>query len=237
MAFEKTATGIPGVDDLVGGGLPKGSVTVVSGPPGVGKSNFIIQFLTKGASEYGEPGILFMVEESMSSVREYASAFGWDLKKLEDEKKLAIIGQTVCTKGFTAGAADTLGEVVKEIGAKRIGLDSITLFKYLFRDSETRLLNILNFVQQVKEYGCTTLIASEQHHTFENQLYTDEHFMADGYLELFWSRHNEKSERCFRVVKVRGNKINPDVRPMEITESGIVVYPTQVPLSLASNQI
>ncbi|MBD3262281.1 MAG: hypothetical protein GF334_11565 [Candidatus Altiarchaeales archaeon] len=233
MAIKLVETGIPGVDDLCGGGIPQGSVVVVSGPPGVGKSNLVLQFLYNGAVKDQEPGVLFMVEESLKNVREYANEFGWDINKLENEKKMAIIGQAICVKGYSTGTTETLKEVVKEIGAKRIGLDSLTLFQYLFRDKDSRRLNILNFVQQVKDSGCTTMIVSEQHGTISNMQYADEHFIADGYIELFWNRYREKNERCFRVVKMRGCKINPDVRPMEINREGVVVYPTQVPLSLA----
>ncbi|HHQ45495.1 MAG TPA: ATPase, partial [Candidatus Altiarchaeales archaeon] len=62
-----------------------------------------------------------------------------------------------------------------------------------------------------------------------------EHLMSDGIISLFWSQKREKMERCFRIVKMRGCQINPDVRPMDITEKGVIVYPTQVPLSLAED--
>lgn len=230
-------TGIPGVDEMLGGGLPASSVTIVSGSPGIGKSNFAMQYLYNGVTQFNEPGIYLTVEDTPPNVKAYAGAFGWDLEKLEKENKLAIVAQPIygevkkSTKEYTAG--ETLGEAIQRIKARRIVLDSVTLFKYLFKDDISRRVNLLNFIKQVKDAGCTTLMVAEQHESSSEIMYLDEHFLADGLMMLFWSRHKEKNERCFRVVKMRGQKINPDIRPMEITDRGIIVYPTQVPLSLA----
>jgi KaiC/GvpD/RAD55 family RecA-like ATPase len=238
MALTQVKTGIPGVDEMLGGGLPQGSVTMISGSPGIGKSNFAMQYLYNGATLYGEPGIYLTVEDTPINIKAYADAFTWDLEKLERENMLAIVAQPIFGgqeskryNEYTPG--ESLGDAVKRINAKRIVLDSVTLFKYLFKDDVSRRVNLLNFIKQVKEAGCTTLMVAEQHESTSDITYLDEHFLADGLILLFWSRHKEKNERCFRVVKLRGQKINPDIRPMEISDHGIVVYPTQVPLSLA----
>jgi KaiC/GvpD/RAD55 family RecA-like ATPase len=229
-------TGIPGVDDMLSGGLPKSSVTIVSGSPGIGKSNFAMQFIYNGVVQYNEPGIYLTVEDVPTNVREYASAFGWDMEKYEKANMLAIVSQPIYgeeDKKKKKEERETLGEAIQRIKAKRIVLDSVTLFKYLFKDDISRRVNLLNFIKQVKDAGCTTMMVAEQHESTDDVTYLDEHFLADGLILLFWSRHKEKNERCFRVVKMRGRKINPDIRPMDISERGIVVYPTQVPLSLA----
>jgi len=231
-------TGIPGVDDMLGGGLPQTSVTIVSGSPGIGKSNFAMQFLYNGVALYNEPGIYLTVEDTPNNVRRYAESFGWDIDKYEKSNLLALVAQPIYDdsnriKGNEYNSGETLGEAIQRIKAKRIVLDSVTLFKYLFKDDISRRINLLNFIKQVKDAGCTTLMVAEQHESSSDITYLDEHFLADGLIMLFWSRHKEKNERCFRVVKLRGQKINPDIRPLEITDKGIVVYPTQVPLSLA----
>jgi KaiC/GvpD/RAD55 family RecA-like ATPase len=231
-------TGIPGADDMLGGGLPQSSVVIVSGSPGIGKSNFAMQYLYNGIVQYNEPGIYLTVEDTPPNIKAYAKAFGWDLEKCERDNMLAIVAQPIygatdIKKGKEYSAGETLGEAIHRINAKRIVLDSVTLFKYLFKDDISRRVNLLNFIKQVKDAGCTTLMVAEQHESSSDITYLDEHFLADGLIMLFWSRHKEKNERCFRVVKLRGQKINPDIRPMEITDKGVVIYPTQVPLSLA----
>jgi len=233
--MELVQTGIPGVDEMLGGGIPKTSVVIVSGSPGIGKSNFAMQYIYNGVTKYGESGIYLTVEDVPKNVISYANAFGWDIEKEIKNNKIAIVARPIYgvdgkSKEYTSG--ETLGEAIERIGAKRIVLDSVTLFKYLFKDDMSRRVNLLNFIKQVKDAGCTTLMVAEQHESTSDITYLDEHFLADGMMLLFWSRHKEKNERCFRVVKLRGVKINPDIRPMEITNNGIVVYPTQVPLSL-----
>jgi len=233
---KKIKTGIPGVDEMTGGGFVEGSVILLSGTPGIGKSNFALQYLTKGVMDYGEPGVYLAIEDKPENYREYSKGFGWDIEQLEKEDKIVFVSQMIDhrSRGHQS-PSETLAEVINRISAKRIVLDSVTLFKYLFHDELTRRANLLEFIKNLKESGCTTLIVAEQSESSIDITYTDEHFLADGVIQLFWSRHRDKHERCFRVVKMRGVKINPDIRPMEITDQGVVVYPTQVPLSLTED--
>jgi len=235
----KVKTGIPGVDEMLGGGLVENNVTIVSGSPGIGKSNFAMQFLVNGATQFGENGVYVTVEDTAENVREYGRAFGWDIEKLENENKIVIVAMPIYgdldKKKKDKHSGQSLGDAIKKVDAKRVVLDSITLFKYLYDEDIARRVNLLNFIKQVKDANCTTVMIAEQHESNEQITYLDEHFLADALVLLFWSKHKDKNERCFRVVKVRGTKINPDVRPMEITENGIVVYPNQVPLSLSGD--
>jgi len=233
--MDRVRTGIPGVDEILNGGLVKNSVIIVSGSPGIGKSNFAMQYIYNGASQFNEPGVYITVEDTPDKVREYANAFGWDLEKYEKTGMLEIVAQPIYgddKKKPKSGKKETLAETIKRLNAKRVVLDSVTLFKYLFPDDTSRRVNLLNFVRMVKDLGCTTVMVAEQHESTPSIMYSDEHFLADGLVIMFWLQHKEKHERCFRVVKMRGSPINPDVRPMDITDKGVVVYPTQVPLSL-----
>lgn len=217
---------------MIEGGLPAGSVTIVSGPPGVGKSTFAMQYLINGIEEHGENGVYITVEEKKEDVEKYSEGFGWKIREYEKEGKLAIVTKRIHGT-ITGEEQDNLGKVVEEMKAKRIALDSVTLFKYMYRDETSRRVNLLNFMNDVKDHGCTSLLIAEQNNPRHRLEYSDEHFLSDGLFMLFWSAHKEKQERCFQVVKLRGSKINPDVRPMDITEDGVIVYPNQVPLSLS----
>ncbi|MDD5111359.1 MAG: ATPase domain-containing protein [Candidatus Altiarchaeota archaeon] len=242
--MERVKTGIPGVDEILNGGFVKGNVIIISGSPGIGKSNFAMQYLYNGAAMYGEAGVYVTVEDVPEKIREYARDFGWDFEKYEKEGKLSIVAQPIYSdeekekrkekeRALKGDAKrETLVETIKRTNAKRVVLDSVTLFKYLFKDDMSRRINLLNFINMVKEMGCTTLMVAEQHESTPNIMYTDEHFLADGLVVLFWLQHKDRQERCFRVIKMRGSSVNPSIRPMDILETGIVVYPTQVPLSL-----
>ena len=84
----------------------------------------------------------------------------------------------------------------------------------------------------MKKSGCTTLITAEQHKTFPAMEYGPEHFLSDGLIVLFWSKYKANNERCIWITKMRGAKINSDIRPMKITNEGVVVYPSEVPFTL-----
>lgn len=239
--MERVKTGIPGVDDLLNGGLLQSTVVIVSGSPGIGKSNFSMQYLYNGAAKYNEPGVYITVEDIPEKIRDYGRAFGWDIEKLEKENKIAIVAQPIYgdedeekkKQREKEEKRETLVDTIRRIKAKRVVLDSVTLFKYLFKDDTSRRVNLLNFINMVKKMNCTTMMVAEQHESTPNIMYADEHFLADCLIVMFWSQHKERQERCIRVVKQRGSQITSDIRPMDITGEGVVVYPTQVPLSFA----
>lgn len=226
---ELVKTGIPGVDEMLKGGLPKGSITLVSGPPGIGKSNLGLQFVYNGATKFGENGVYIAVEDTPYRVKKYANAFGWDFEKLEQENKVMIIGQDI--SGVETESEITLRKAIKDVGAKRIVLDSITLFKYLFKDENERRPNILKFIKKLKKTGCTTVMIGEEQSPFKRIDYDAEHFLADGVMMLFWLRHKGNYDRAFRIVKMRGIEINTSIKPMKITSEGVIVYNMQEPVS------
>src|SRR5713226_10561952 len=135
----RTPTGIPGLDKLLSGGLPKGRTILLSGGPGTGKTILSSQFLVNGILDYEEPGIYISLDESKQHVLEEMLDFGWDLEELENSKKLVFleaspmrylpaeikVGKlTVGRKEFSmATLIEMIRTSVKEIGAKRIVVD------------------------------------------------------------------------------------------------------------------
>ncbi|MFW9944179.1 MAG: ATPase domain-containing protein, partial [Candidatus Sifarchaeia archaeon] len=89
--IERVNTGIPGLDDLIEGGFPRGDIILVAGRAGTGKSILVNQFLYKGVTEYGEPGVLVTLEEPPHLIRRNMMRFGMDLAALEKEGKLSIV--------------------------------------------------------------------------------------------------------------------------------------------------
>src|SRR3989339_602708 len=87
---ERTLTGIPGLDSLIGGGIPRGNLVVLSGDPGSGKTVFCWQFLYEGITKYNENAVYVSLEETEETILEGAEKFGWDLKELIDKKKMKI---------------------------------------------------------------------------------------------------------------------------------------------------
>src|SRR5204863_8300042 len=89
-ALEKAPTGIAGLDEITGGGLPRGRPTLVCGSAGCGKSLMAMEFLVRGITDYDEPGVLMTFEESDRDVTQNVTSLGFDLPALVARKKLVL---------------------------------------------------------------------------------------------------------------------------------------------------
>ncbi|MEA3255782.1 MAG: ATPase domain-containing protein [Candidatus Altiarchaeota archaeon] len=225
-------TGIPGFDDLLNGGFLEGSITLISGPPGIGKSTMAMQYIYKGIVENDEPGVFLTTENNIDEVISYADAFGWDFNKYMEEQKLEILDRSV----FEAADMDLgldfgiMKDIIAKVKAKRAVLDSVTLFNYMFRDDTSRRFHMLRFIDLMKKHNCTTLMTSDQEKNFPNIKYSEEHFLSDGLIFLFWNRHQAENERCIWAAKLKGSTIDTNIRPIEIADKGVIVYPEKTPL-------
>lgn len=231
LALAKAATHIPGLDEILEGGLPRGRTTVVSGGPGAGKTLLGLQFLYRGALA-GEPGIFVGFEETLAQLRQNAATLGWDLAALEQQRRLALvegrIGPEVVIsgdfslKGLLAGVSG----LSRELGAQRIVFDALDVVLRLHDDprrarSELHLLN-----DWLISSGLTTLMTVRPAtgagvSTFEE--FFDS--MADCIIHLDARVENQLSKRRLRVVKYRGSGFGSNEYPYAITEAGFHLAP------------
>jgi len=225
-------TGIPGLNEMLGGGLPEGSITVISGPPGIGKTAIAMQYIHSGIAR-DEPGIFLSIENNIDDVIDYAGNFGWDFRRYEEEKKLKILDRSIFEEadmelGLDFGLVKDMMEALKP---KRFVVDSITLFSYIFKDDISRRQHMLRLIDllKVRRYNCTTLMTSEQEENAVNIKYHDWHFLADGVISLFWSRNNAENERRIWVPKLKGGNAISSIRPLKITAKGVEVLYTEIP--------
>src|ERR1043165_5142202 len=134
--LRKSLTGIRGLDEITGGGLPSGRPTLVCGGTGCGKTLLAMEFLVHGAYEYGEPGVFMAFEETAKELAENVASLGFDLQALIARKLLLIDHVLIEPYEFEkTGEYDLeglflrLGEAIDRINAKRVVLDTIeTLF-------------------------------------------------------------------------------------------------------------
>ena len=133
--LDRAPTGIGGLDQITGGGLPRDRVTLVAGSAGAGKTLLGLQFLVAGARDYGEPGVLLTFQESAAKVADNVRSLGFNLDGLQRDGLLTVLAFRVePTEIVAAGDFDleglflTLDDAIKRVGAKRIVLDTIETF-------------------------------------------------------------------------------------------------------------
>ena len=164
----KTRTGISGLDEITLGGLPSGRPTLVCGEAGSGKTLFSIEFIVKGAMEYGEPGVFMAFEEKAEELKANVASLGFDLEQLEKDKKIRLDYVHIDRSEIEEtgeydleGLFIRLGYAIDSIGAKRVALDTIeNLFAGLNNTAVLRA-EIRRLFQFLKSKGVTAIITGE----------------------------------------------------------------------------
>ena len=132
LQLSKCPTGIQGLDEITDGGLPQGRPTLICGSAGCGKTLFGVEFLVRGATQYGEPGVLLTFEETATEITKNVTSLGWNLTELSAEGKILIDHIYIeASEIEETGEYDLealfirLGYAIQKIGAKRVVLDTI----------------------------------------------------------------------------------------------------------------
>lgn len=237
--LEKTPSGISGLDDITLGGLPKGRPTLVCGGAGCGKTLFAMEFIARGAQEYGEPGVFVTFEEKAEELATNVLSLGFNLNKLQKEKKIKLEYIHVDKSEIEEtgeydleGLFIRLGFAIDGIGAKRVVLDTIeNLFGNLTNQGIIRS-ELRRLFRWLKDKGVTAVITGERG---ENMLTRHglEEYVSDCVILLDHRVINQISTRRLRVVKYRGSMHGTNEYPFLIDEDGISVLPVT---SLALNK-
>ncbi|WP_048084882.1 ATPase domain-containing protein [Archaeoglobus profundus] len=238
MILERCPSGIPGFDELCEGGFIRDRTYLVSGVSGSGKTIFALQFLVNGAKEYNEPGIFIATEERPQSIREYASTFGWELEKLEDENMLAIVDATSTKIGLpsdekyvdirpfdTRSLLDQVISIQDEIGARRAVVDSTTSIGFMINDVPKFRIELLKISTTFEILGLTSIFTCEIVEGSQAiSRFGVENFVTEGTVVLRFERSGNVRIRALEIVKMRGTKHSYKMHPFDITDNGIVVY-------------
>ncbi|MBI5686059.1 MAG: circadian clock protein KaiC [Verrucomicrobia bacterium] len=229
----KSPTGIQGLDEITGGGLPKGRPTLIAGAAGCGKTLLGMEFLVRGATEFGEPGVFMAFEETGKELVANVRSLGFDLNKLVAQKKIALDHVRVERSEIEeTGEYDLEGlfirleHAVKSVGAKRVVLDTVeTLFAGLPNQLIIRA-ELRRLFAWLKERGLTAIITGERGGA-EGTLTRHglEEYVADCVIVLDHRVDEQMSTRRLRVVKYRGSMHGTNEYPFLIGEHGISVMP------------
>jgi len=226
--LERTKTGIPGLDELVSGGIPKGSNVLVSGGPGTGKTILATQYLYNGALQFGEPGVFVTLEGNVRDIAWNMESFQWDIKSLQDQNMFTIyklgmefIKDKEMLEERLNEQLEEIAKEVKEINAKRLVIDSTTVFGAYLEPSLLRT-TLFKLCDKLKTFGCTSLLTAETQSTKTVfSAFGVEEFVVDGVFAMYFSPPN----RSFFVRKMRGTTHDKNPHPLDITAKGIVINP------------
>lgn len=227
----KAPTGIQGLDEITGGGLPKGRPTLVCGSAGCGKTLLAMEFLVRGATEFNEPGVFMAFEETAQDLTQNVASLGFDLKDLIARKKMVLdfvyierseIEET--GEYDLEGLFVRLGHAIDSIGAKRVVLDTIeSLFAGLPNPLILRA-ELRRLFRWLKTKGVTAIITGERGEGTLTRQGLEE-YVSDCVIVLDHRANEQVSSRRLRVVKYRGSTHGTNEYPFLIDENGISVLP------------
>lgn len=228
----KAPTGIEGLDEITGGGLPAGRPTLVCGTAGCGKTMLAMEFLVRGATQFGEPGVFMMFEENAAEITANVRSLGFDLEKLAAEKKIALDYVHVDRSEIEEtgeydleGLFIRLGHAIDSIGAKRVVLDTVeALFAGLPNHAVLRA-ELRRLFSWLKERGMTAIITGEKGDGNAITRFGLEEYVADCVIVLDQRIREQISTRRLRVLKYRGTAHGMNEYPFLIGANGFSVLP------------
>jgi circadian clock protein KaiC len=229
--LKKSPSGIGGFDEITGGGLPAGRPTIVCGGPGCGKTMFAMEFLIRGATEFGEPGVLMTFEETGEEMSRNVESLGFNLQSLVDKKKLFLDYVRIEPSEIQeTGEYDLEGlfvrlqHAVESVGAKRVVLDTVEAIFSGFANAGMLRAEIRRLFRWLKDRGLTTVITAERGEGTLTR-YGLEEYVSDCVVSLDHRVNDQISTRRMRIVKYRGSSHGTDEYPFLIDKKGFSVLP------------
>jgi circadian clock protein KaiC len=227
----KCPTGISGLDEITGGGVPRGRPTLVCGSAGCGKSLLAMEFLVRGATEFDEPGVLMTFEEPVRDVAQNVMSLGFDIDELVAKKKMVLDhvrverSEIMETGDFDLdGIFIRLNHAIDSIGAKRVVLDTLEALFGGFSNEAILRAELRRLFEWLKEKKVTAIITGEKGDASLTRQGLEE-YVSDCVVFLDHRIIDQVSTRRLRVVKYRGSVHGTNEYPFLIDEDGITVLP------------
>ncbi len=227
----KSPTSIQGLDEITGGGLPKGRPTLICGGAGCGKTLFAMEFIVRGATLYNEPGVFISFEETEKELTANVASLGFDLNDLVKRKKIWLEHVRVERGEIEkSGEYDLKGlfirihHAIESIKAKRVVLDTIeSLFSALPNSTIVRT-ELRRLFGWLKKKGVTTVITGERGNESLTRQGLEE-YVSDCVILLDHRVNDQSSIRRLRIVKYRGSTHGTNEYPFLIDEDGFSILP------------
>jgi circadian clock protein KaiC len=227
----KCPSGIRGLDQITGGGLPRGRPSLVCGGPGTGKTLFGMEFLVRGATEYGEPGAFISFEERISDLAQNTASLGFDLERLIATHKICVDhihidkDEILETGEYSLdGLLIRLAAALDSIQAKRLVLDTIEVLFGALTNVGILRAELRRLFAWLKERGVTTIVTGERGEASLTRQGLEE-YVSDCVIVVDQRVIEQIATRRIRVVKYRGSVHGTNEYPFLIDSGGIVVLP------------
>lgn len=231
LVLEKSSTGISGLDEITGGGLPRRRATLVCGGPGCGKTLLALEFVLQGAARYDDPGVFVTFEETPDEVQQNVYDLFGNTSSLIRKKKI-LFDYVHIGRGEIEAAGDysldglliRLNRAIDSIGARRVVLDSIDALFGGIPDATILRRELSRLFRALKEKGVTLVVTAERG---DGKLTREglEEYVSDCVILLDQRISEQVSTRHLRVVKYRGSAHGTNEYPFLIGERGISVIP------------
>jgi circadian clock protein KaiC len=199
-------TGIEALDFALSGGIPEGSLILVEGHPGVGKTVLASQFIYYGATELGEVGVYVSLNERYEDFIQNMNSLGMDFKKLEDKGLFKYVDLLITQPSLVKHALNTVNYTIEQIGAKRVVIDSITpIIRYLGQEEFIKYVSTV-LGRLTKAGGITVFLVKDLRLDLRTEVIGEE-FLCDGYIRLTFERVSNTLARKMEIVKMRGTNV------------------------------
>jgi circadian clock protein KaiC len=218
--------GIRGLDEMLHGGLIAGSIALVQGAPGTGKTTFGMQFLHEGVKAYNEAGLLVTFEQFPHTLYRDALAHGWNLREMEQAGMLRVVFTS--PQVFLTSLQSPLSPInsaIREMGVRRAVIDSVTQFQMMTRDPVELRAHYNHLLNGLRREGITSLLLSEE--GGPDLLRGDRGrlaFAADAVILLRYVEIDSLIQRAVAVLKMRGSDHDKNIRRFEIQRGGVSIH-------------
>ena len=220
---ERISIGTPMLDEMLGGGLFKGSSNLIAGSTGTGKTVLGLYFIMEGAKK-GEPGIIINFDETPEELFLHASNFGWDLKGMYKQDSLKII-HTLPSELDPNKHMMQIQKAIRETKAKRMFLDAVEGFDYVLADPIERKQHIAALSRMFRNEGVTSLLTCLTTESKERSKICDIQItsVADTVIMLQQSLISSGLQKSLSIIKMRGSDHEKGPARYEINSNGFVI--------------
>lgn len=222
--MERLKSGIPNLDDMLGGGFMAQSAILLRGAPGTGKTTFGLQFLLEGVRR-GEPGLFISFEEFPQSLYRDAASLGWDLAEVEETGELRMIFTSPKVLMQSLATPDSIVvRTIHDFDIRRVVIDSLTHFTQMIEDNHELRRTYHQVISAFRREGVTALyLGEEMRSDYTNQERGRLSFVVDTLVMLRYLEIDSAIQRAIVVLKMRSSSHDTSIHEYKIGPNGIMI--------------